>query len=173
MVGLLAVVASGGAALAVLVAASPETLVDARTETVERRPPPRTVTVTVTEPAPSDTGTFDERPPAEGAAPPRLEIEAAELRTACRQGLFAACNSRRGAVVARVVKGGPADEAGIRRGDVIVEVDGQSVEGPDALIGLVEAAGRGAVLGLQLRRFQEEDGASVLGPANVTVTLPE
>jgi serine protease Do len=36
-------------------------------------------------------------------------------------------NTKEGALVAEVVKGGPAEEAGIQRGDVIIEFDGQKI----------------------------------------------
>jgi serine protease Do len=39
----------------------------------------------------------------------------------------------RGALVADVVKGGPAEKAGIRRGDVIVTWDGAAIENPNEL----------------------------------------
>ena len=37
-------------------------------------------------------------------------------------------DNKKGALVADVVEGGPADKAGIKRGDVIVEFDGQKIE---------------------------------------------
>jgi serine protease Do len=41
--------------------------------------------------------------------------------------------SPRGALVADVVKGGPAEKAGIRKGDVIVNLDGAAIESPNEL----------------------------------------
>lgn len=38
----------------------------------------------------------------------------------------------RGVLVSDVVPGGPADDAGLRRGDVVVSIDGVTVEDPDA-----------------------------------------
>lgn len=38
----------------------------------------------------------------------------------------------RGVLVADVVRGGPADQAGLRRGDVVVSIDGAQIEDPDA-----------------------------------------
>jgi Do/DeqQ family serine protease len=38
----------------------------------------------------------------------------------------------RGVLVADVVRGGPADQAGLRRGDVVVSIDGVQIEDPDA-----------------------------------------
>lgn len=38
----------------------------------------------------------------------------------------------RGVLVADLVRGGPADQAGLRRGDVVVSIDGVQIEDPDA-----------------------------------------
>ncbi|MBN1288328.1 MAG: trypsin-like peptidase domain-containing protein [Actinobacteria bacterium] len=43
----------------------------------------------------------------------------------------------RGAYLTRVLSGGPADKAGIRVGDVIVEVDGEAVKGMDSVVSII------------------------------------
>ena len=48
-------------------------------------------------------------------------------------------SSRRGAVVTDIVRNGPADDAGLRDGDVIVEVGGRPVRSPE---GVTRAVGR-------------------------------
>lgn len=49
-------------------------------------------------------------------------------------------SSTKGALVASVVKGGPADQAGIKRGDVIIAFQDQPVENPSALRNSVSLA---------------------------------
>ena len=46
----------------------------------------------------------------------------------------------RGARLAKVIRGGPADKAGLRRGDVIVEFDGKTVVTWESLPRLVARA---------------------------------
>jgi S1-C subfamily serine protease len=58
----------------------------------------------------------------------------------------------RGALVASVVPGGPADKAGLRLGDVIVAAAGKPVEGPVEVIGAVENSGVGNNLALTINR---------------------
>jgi S1-C subfamily serine protease len=48
-----------------------------------------------------------------------------------------------GAIVIDVVKGGPAEKAGLRPGDVVLAVDGQMIEHPEALGYRLETAGPG------------------------------
>src|SRR5439155_1512816 len=45
----------------------------------------------------------------------------------------------RGALIAGVLRGGPADKAGVKPGDILVEVDGKSVLDPAAMLGLATA----------------------------------
>lgn len=52
-------------------------------------------------------------------------------------------SSTRGAVVADVVKGGPADAAGIKRGDIIVALQGKAITDSSALRNEVAVAGAG------------------------------
>ncbi len=57
-----------------------------------------------------------------------------------------------GVLVVRVLPGTPAAKSGIRRGDVIVQVDGQGVTKGDELQALVEASRVGQVLQVKVRR---------------------
>jgi S1-C subfamily serine protease len=66
-----------------------------------------------------------------------------------------------GALVSDTVEGGPAVEAGIKRGDVILAVDGQAIDDPDAFGFRFATRGLGSSLPLTVRR----------GSANFTVTV--
>jgi S1-C subfamily serine protease len=57
-----------------------------------------------------------------------------------------------GAVVVALQPGGPAERAGLRRGDVIVAGGGRAIQGPAQLVGLVEASGVGRALPLTVVR---------------------
>jgi serine protease Do len=61
----------------------------------------------------------------------------------------------KGALVSGVAKGSPADEAGLRRGDLVTRAAGHAVETARDLFGIVERATPGEVLTLEIRR----DGA--------------
>jgi S1-C subfamily serine protease len=52
----------------------------------------------------------------------------------------------------RVVPNTPAEEAGIRKGDVIVQIDGEGVTEPEQLQNLVENSQIGQILQLKVRR---------------------
>lgn len=71
--------------------------------------------------------------------------------------------TRRGALVHDVTSGSPADEAGIRSGDVIVAIDGQAVGGYEYLTAAVRERGAGDTATITYVR----DGAS----QDVSVTL--
>jgi S1-C subfamily serine protease len=159
---LLAVAAFASGALAVLLSAPSETTV---AEQIQTLPAP---TVPLPTPAVSEPPTTTQVAP----EPRRLDVAVMELADACGTGLSSACKIRRGVAVAALTAGGLADRAGIRRGDIIVEVDDHAIDSPDGLVALVEAAAPGARLDVNLRRLQN-DGANVLGPARVTVRLPE
>ena len=61
-------------------------------------------------------------------------------------------NKAQGALVTNVVPGSPADEAGIRRGDVIVEYEGQAVADPRTLQGQVVSTAVGNQISLAVMR---------------------
>lgn len=56
----------------------------------------------------------------------------------------------RGAYIVRVLQGTPADRAGLKPGEVVVAVDGRSIETMEELVGIVRRAGLGASLQLTL-----------------------
>jgi S1-C subfamily serine protease len=58
----------------------------------------------------------------------------------------------KGVLVMRVVPNTPAEEAGIRKGDVIVQIDGEAVSQPEQLQNLVENSKIGQILQLKVRR---------------------
>ncbi|MBL0372728.1 DegQ family serine endoprotease [Rhizobium sp. KVB221] len=67
----------------------------------------------------------------------------------------------RGALVASVVEGGPADKAGIKPGDVVTAANGHPVEHPDALGYRLTTAGLGSTVELSLSRNGKERSASL------------
>ena len=67
-----------------------------------------------------------------------------------------------GAVVVAVQPGGPAERAGLRRGDVIVAVAGRPVATPAAVVQAVEAAGVGNPLTLTLQRGGQQVSLAVV-----------
>jgi S1-C subfamily serine protease len=68
-----------------------------------------------------------------------------------------------GAIVAQIVPGSPADQAGIRRGDVITGFDGKDVSTADQLVNAVRAAHPGDKLEVTFKRGEDTH--------KVTVTL--
>ncbi|MGE5641119.1 MAG: Do family serine endopeptidase [Clostridia bacterium] len=71
--------------------------------------------------------------------------------------------STRGALIAGVLRGGPADKAGVKPGDVLVEIEGKPVADPTAMLNLVAALPPGASAKVRLKR----QGSDV--DANITV----
>jgi serine protease DegQ len=69
--------------------------------------------------------------------------------------------STRGALIAGVLRGGPADKAGVKPGDVLLEVDGKPVADPAAMLNLVAALAPGASASMKLKRQGQEIDASV------------
>ncbi|MFN3169379.1 MAG: Do family serine endopeptidase [Hyphomicrobiales bacterium] len=58
----------------------------------------------------------------------------------------------RGVLVADLVRGGPADQAGLRRGDVVVSIDGVQIEDPDAFAYRYATKGIGGTTSVQVIR---------------------
>lgn len=63
---------------------------------------------------------------------------------------------RDGALVQKVVEASPAERAGLRRGDLVVGADQQTVHKPAELLALVEASQVGQPLQLHIQRGEEE-----------------
>jgi Do/DeqQ family serine protease len=58
----------------------------------------------------------------------------------------------RGALIAGVLRGGPADKAGIKPGDILVEVQGRPVADPAGMLNLIAALSPGQSAKLKLKR---------------------
>jgi 2-alkenal reductase len=71
----------------------------------------------------------------------------------------------RGAYIGAVVPGGPADQAGLREGDVIVAANGQQISNFDTLLGLIAYSQPGDQMSLTIQRGDQQQ--------EVTVTLGE
>src|SRR5260221_2742664 len=71
--------------------------------------------------------------------------------------------STRGALIAGVLRGGPADKAGVKPGDVLLEVQGKPVADPAGMLNLIAALAPGQAAKVRLKR----QGQSV--DANITV----
>jgi serine protease DegQ len=69
--------------------------------------------------------------------------------------------STRGALIAGVLRGGPADKAGVKPGDVLVEVQGKPVADPAGMLNLVAALAPGQSAKVKLKRQGEEVDATV------------
>jgi serine protease DegQ len=69
--------------------------------------------------------------------------------------------STRGALIAGVLRGGPADKAGVKPGDVLVEIEGKPVLDPAAMLNLVAALAPGAPAKVKLKRQGHDVDASV------------
>ena len=69
--------------------------------------------------------------------------------------------STRGALIAGVLRGGPADKAGVKPGDVLVEIEGKPVADPAAMLNLVAALAPGASARVKLKRQGRDVEASV------------
>src|SRR3954452_1007632 len=67
----------------------------------------------------------------------------------------------RGALIAGVLRGGPADKAGVKPGDVLTEVEGKPVGDPTTMLNLIAALGPGTSAKLKLKRQGRDVEASV------------
>jgi serine protease Do len=66
-----------------------------------------------------------------------------------------------GALVADVTPGGPAAKAGIERGDIILEMNGQAVDGPDDLSVRIAETAPGSTVQLKIARNGQKREISV------------
>jgi S1-C subfamily serine protease len=69
--------------------------------------------------------------------------------------------STRGALIAGVLRGGPADKAGVKPGDVLVEIEGKPVVDTAAMLNLVAALPPGASARMKLKRQGKDVDAAV------------
>jgi serine protease DegQ len=61
-----------------------------------------------------------------------------------------------GVLIAGVLRGGPADKAGFRPGDLLLAIDGKPVKDPNSMLNLVAALVPGKTAAVHLRRNQKE-----------------
>ena len=69
--------------------------------------------------------------------------------------------STRGALIAGVLRGGPADKAGIKPGDILVEVQGKPVADPAGMLNLIAALAPGQSAKVRLKRQGQDVDATV------------
>ena len=69
--------------------------------------------------------------------------------------------STRGALIAGVLRDGPADRAGVKPGDILVEVEGKPVADPTSMLNLVAALAPGASARMKLKRQGKDVEAAV------------
>jgi serine protease DegQ len=69
--------------------------------------------------------------------------------------------SSRGALIAGVLRNGPADRAGVKPGDVLVEVEGKPVGDPTSMLNLIAALAPGKPAKMKLKRQDKELDATV------------
>ena len=67
----------------------------------------------------------------------------------------------RGALIAGVLHGGPADKAGVKPGDILVEVQGKPVADPASMLNLIAALSPGQSAKLKLKRQGKDVDASI------------
>jgi Do/DeqQ family serine protease len=67
----------------------------------------------------------------------------------------------RGALIAGVLRGGPADKAGVKPGDVLVEIEGKPVGDPSAMLNLIAALAPGTAAKMKLKRQGQDVDASI------------
>jgi Do/DeqQ family serine protease len=67
----------------------------------------------------------------------------------------------RGALIAGVLRGGPADKAGVKPGDVLVEVEGRPVADPTSMLNLIAALPPGKPATVKVTRSGQEIDATI------------
>jgi serine protease DegQ len=67
----------------------------------------------------------------------------------------------RGALIAGVLRGGPADKAGVKPGDVLVEVEGRPVADPTSMLNLIAALPPGKPATVKVKRGGQEIDATI------------
>jgi Do/DeqQ family serine protease len=69
--------------------------------------------------------------------------------------------SKHGALIATVLRGGPADKAGVKPGDVLVEVEGKPVPDPATMLNLIAALAPGHSARMKLQRAGRDVDAAI------------
>jgi Do/DeqQ family serine protease len=69
--------------------------------------------------------------------------------------------SSRGALIAGVLRGGPADKAGVKPGDILLEVQGKPVADPAGMLNLIAALEPGQSARMKLKRQGQDVDATV------------
>ncbi|HET7362739.1 MAG TPA: Do family serine endopeptidase [Burkholderiales bacterium] len=69
--------------------------------------------------------------------------------------------STRGALIAGVLRGGPADKAGVKPGDVLLEVQGKPVADPTGMLNLIAALAPGQSAQVKLKRHGQDVDATI------------
>jgi serine protease DegQ len=69
--------------------------------------------------------------------------------------------SARGALIAGVLRGGPADKAGVKPGDVLVEIEGKPVPDPATMLNLIAALPPGTGAKMKLKRQGKDVEANI------------
>jgi S1-C subfamily serine protease len=90
-----------------------------------------------------------------------IGIEAQELTPELAES-FGLPPSQGGALIAGVLSGGPADRAGLRPGDVLVQVGDKPVKDPNGMLNLVTALAPGKPARLKIRRASRETEVTVV-----------
>jgi|RhiMethySRZTD1v2_1073278.scaffolds.fasta_scaffold88271_3 serine protease DegQ len=67
----------------------------------------------------------------------------------------------RGALIAGVLRGGPADKAGVKPGDVLTEVEGKPVADPTSMLNLIAALAPGKPATVKLKRSGNDVDATI------------
>jgi len=67
----------------------------------------------------------------------------------------------RGALIRGVLRGGPADKAGVKPGDILVEVQGRPVADPPGMLNLIAALSPGQAARLRLKRQGKDVDANI------------
>jgi serine protease DegQ len=79
-----------------------------------------------------------------------IGVEAQALNAAMAESFK--LGSTRGALIAGVLRGGPADKAGVKPGDVLLEVQGKPVADPAGMLNLIAALAPGQAAKVRLKR---------------------
>ena len=61
-----------------------------------------------------------------------------------------------GALIAGVLKGSPADRAGVKPGDILISIDGRPVSDPTAMLNIVASLTPGRRASVKIRREQKD-----------------